>query len=64
VSADQLLGRVVLIERHNRQVPLVAHRTNPAIVRVLQSSDCATSIYLWLAACWRTFLPRRTTCQA
>ena len=64
VSADQLLGRVVLIERHHRQVPLVAHGTNPAIVRVLQSSDCATSIYLWLAACRRTFLPRRTTCQA
>ena len=64
VSAEQLLGRVVLIERNNRQVPLEARGSNHPMVRVLQSSDCATSIYLWLAAWRRTFLPRRTICQA
>jgi signal peptidase I len=64
VTADQLLGRVVLIERNNRQVPLMARGTNHPIVRVLQSSDRATSIYLWLAARRRTLLPGRTTCQA
>jgi len=64
VSADQLLGRVVLIERNNRQIPLVARGSHHPVVRLLQSSDCATSIYLWLAAWRRTFLPRRTICQA
>ena len=64
VTADQLLGRIILIERNNRQVPLMARGTNHPIVRVLRSSDRATSIYLWLAAWRRTLLPRRTTCQA
>jgi signal peptidase I len=64
VSADQLLGRVVLIERNNRQVPLEARGSHHPIVRVLQSSDCATSVYLWLAARRQTLLPGRTICQA
>ena len=66
VSSLELLGRVHLIERGKR-------RLQPAtglsmwqwlIVRLLQSSDRATYLYLRLAAGWRNLFLRRAKCQA
>ena len=66
VSASQLLGRVVSIERGHRNVPLltVPRGPNALIVRLLQASDSATYFYLRLAACWRTLFLRRAKCLA
>jgi signal peptidase I len=63
VSSPELLGRVVSIERDNRKVELLAHGSNHLIVRLLQSSDHVTSLYLRLAAFWRTLFLRRAKCQ-
>jgi hypothetical protein len=62
VSASQLLGRVVSIERGHRNVALSTEPRGPSalIVRLLQASDRATYFYLRLAACWRTLFLRRT----
>jgi signal peptidase I len=54
VSSSELLGRVVFIERDNRKVEFSATGSNRLIVRLLQTSDRATYLYLRLAACWRT----------
>jgi hypothetical protein len=54
VFSPALLGRVVSIERDNRKVELPSHRSNRLFVRLLQTSDRATYLYLRLAACWRT----------
>jgi signal peptidase I len=54
VSSSELLGRVVCIERDNRKVEIASHRSNRLIVRLLQTSDRATYLYLRLATCWRT----------
>jgi hypothetical protein len=62
VSSPELLGRVVSIERDNRKVELLGIRSNQVIVRLLQSSDRATYLYLRLAACWRTLFLRRAKC--
>ena len=62
VSSPELLGRVVSIERDNRKVELLGIRSNHLIVRLLQSSDRATYLYLRLAACWRTLFLRRAKC--
>jgi hypothetical protein len=64
VSAEQLLGRVVSIERDNRPVPVPAHRFDHPIARMLRASDRATYFYLRLAAWRRNVLPGRTPCQA
>jgi signal peptidase I len=64
VSSPELLGRVVSIERDHRKVELIAHESNRPIVRLLQSSDRVTYLYLRLAAAWRNFFLRRAKCQA
>lgn len=64
VSSGELLGRLVSIERDDRKVELMAHEPNRWMVRLLQSSDRATSLYLRLAAGWRNLFIRRTKCQA
>jgi hypothetical protein len=64
VSAPELLGRVVSIERDNQTVALLPHEPNRLIVRLLQSSDRVTHVYLWLAAGWRNLFLRRAKCQA
>ena len=64
VSSLELLGRVVSIERDNRKVELPATRSNRLIVRLLQSSDRVTYLYLRLAACWRNLFLGRAKCQA
>ena len=64
VSSSELLGRVVSIERDNRKVELLATGLNRPIARLLQSSDRVTSLYLRLAACWRTIFLRGTKCRA
>jgi hypothetical protein len=64
VSSQELLGRVVSIERDNRELPVPPHGSNRWIARLLQASDRATYLYLRLAARWRTLQPRRIKCQA
>jgi len=64
VSSSELLGRVVSIERDNRKVELPAMGSNQPIARLLQSSDRVTSLYLRLAACWRTIFLRGAKCRA
>jgi hypothetical protein len=59
-----LLGRLVSIERDNQKVALLPHKPNRLIVRLLQSSDRVTYLYLWLAAGWRNLFFWRTKCQA
>lgn len=66
VSASQLLGRVVSVERGNRNVELPAQprASHRLIARLLQTSDRATSFYLRMAACRRHLFPRRAKCLA
>jgi signal peptidase I len=64
VSAPELLGRVVSIERDHREVKLPAANSNPRILRMLLSSDRLTSLYLLLSACWRGLFLRGAKCQA
>jgi signal peptidase I len=63
VYSTQLLGRVVSIERDNRKVEVHSNRSNGLVVRVLQSSDQVTSLYLRVASCWRALFLRRAKCQ-
>jgi signal peptidase I len=64
VSSPELLGRVVSIERGNREVELPPTGSNRLIARLLQSSDRMTSLYLRLAAGWQTLFLRRAKCRA
>jgi signal peptidase I len=64
VSSHELLGRVVSLERDHRKVELIAHGSTRLIVRLLQSSDRVTYLYLRLAAAWRNFFLRRAKCPA
>jgi signal peptidase I len=64
VSSLELLGRVVSIERGSRKVELPDAGSNSLFVRLLQSSDHATYLYLRFATGWRTLFLRRTKCQA
>jgi signal peptidase I len=54
VSSKELLGRVVSIERDNRNVELAPHGSNRLFARLLRASDRATYLHLRLHACWRT----------
>ncbi len=62
VSSSELLGRVVSIERDHQPVELPPMGSNRLIVSLLQSSDRVTSVYLRLAACWRSLFLRRAKC--
>ncbi len=62
VSSSELLGRVVSIERDNRKIELPAGGSNRMVVRLLQSSDRATYLYLRLAEYWRAIFLRRAKC--
>ena len=64
VPESELLGRLVFIDRDNQKVELPAHEPSRLIVRLLQSSDRVTYLYLWLAAGWRNLSLRRAKCQA
>jgi len=63
VSSTELLGRVVSIERDNRKVELLAVGSNHPFIRLLQSSDHVTYLYLRFAAGWRTLFLGRAKCQ-
>lgn len=65
VSSGELLGRVVSVERGNRQVELLAQpvRSNRLIVRLLRTSDRATYFYLRIAAYWRAIFLREAKCR-
>jgi signal peptidase I len=64
VSSLELLGRVFCIERGFLKLEPLESESNPLIVRLLQSSDRLTYLYLRVAACWRTLFFRRAKCQA
>jgi len=72
VSATELLGRVVVLERGGQKVKLPPQRSNSLIARTLQSSDRATYLFVKAANFWRSFgfRPglkrsfRRPKCQA
>jgi hypothetical protein len=67
VSSADLLGRVVSIERGDRQLEPLAQpsRSNLALARLLRASDRATYLYLRLAALWRALFPGRVAqCRA
>jgi hypothetical protein len=64
VTEPELLGRLISIERDNQKVALLPHEPSRLIVRLLQSSDRGTYLYLWLAAGWRNLFLRRAKCQA
>jgi signal peptidase I len=64
VSSPELLGRVVSIERDNREVKTLAGESNPGFIRLMLSSDRAAYLYVRLAVCWRNIFLRRAKCQA
>jgi signal peptidase I len=53
VSSKELLGRVVSIERDNRNIELAPHGSNSLFARLLRASDRATYFHLRLGARWR-----------
>lgn len=63
VTSGELLGRVVSVERNNRRIEFKSNRSNRLMMRLLQSSDGITSLYLRLASCWRTIFLGRAKCQ-
>ena len=63
VSSNELLGRVISIERGNRKVELLTHKSNRLIARLLQASDRVTYLYLRLAAGWRMLFLGRAKCR-
>ena len=70
VSPSELLGRVTSIQcgdgRGYRQVRPAAHVRGweQMIVRILRTSELATSLYLRLAGYWRSFFFGRASCRA
>jgi len=70
VSSFELLGRVTSIQCGNglghRPVRSAARERawEHMIVRILQTSDLATSLYLRLAGYWRNFSFGRAACRA
>jgi signal peptidase I len=54
VSSRDMLGRVVSVKRGNRKIELLAqpNGSNRWMARLLRTSDHATVLYLFLAACW------------
>ena len=64
VFASELLGRVTFIQRGDRQFePFQSRKSNLPLVRLLQYSDRATSVYLRLAALRQSFFPRSAECR-
>ncbi|MBZ5500719.1 MAG: S24 family peptidase [Acidobacteriia bacterium] len=66
VFPSQLLGRVVSIQRGQRNVTFSSQPrgSHHPILRLLQTSDRATYFYLRIAAGWRTLFLRRAKCPA
>src|ERR1700676_384838 len=53
VSSKELLGRVVSVERDNRNIELAPHGSNSLFARLLRASERATYLHLRLGARWR-----------
>jgi signal peptidase I len=66
VSSSELLGRVISIERGEQKVNTSsqANGLNYHLLRLLQTSDQATYLYLRAASLWRTLSRRRAECRA
>jgi signal peptidase I len=62
VSSQELLGRVVWVERDDRRIEL-AREPNGALARLLRASDRATYLYVGLLAGWRSLFFRGVKCR-
>jgi signal peptidase I len=63
VNSSELLGRVICIERDQREIKVAPNKVIRLTARLLQTSDRVTSLYLLLATFSRTIFLRRTKCQ-
>ena len=64
VNSSELLGRVICIERDQREIKVAPNKVIRLTSRLLQSSDSATSLYLLLSTFSRSIFPRRAKCPA
>ncbi|HTC62580.1 MAG TPA: S24/S26 family peptidase [Candidatus Saccharimonadales bacterium] len=62
VNSSELLGRVVCIERDQREIKVAPNKVTRLTARLLQTSDRVTSLYLFLATFSRTIFLRRAKC--
>jgi signal peptidase I len=62
VNSSELLGRVICIERDQREIKVAPNKVIRLTSRLLQSSDSATSLYLLLSTFSRSIFPRRAKC--
>lgn len=63
VSSQELLGRVVCVERDDRRIDLEPHRSSGAFARILRASDRVTFLYVRLLAGWRSLFFRGVKCR-
>lgn len=64
VTSQELLGRVVCVERGSRKIDLPAKDSHASIGRLLRSSDRVTYVYVRLAAWWRNLFLGSAKCRA
>ncbi|HEX3376054.1 MAG TPA: S24/S26 family peptidase [Candidatus Acidoferrales bacterium] len=62
VNSSELLGRVICIERNQREIKVSPNKMIRLTARLLQTSDRATSLYLRLATFSRITFLRRSKC--
>jgi len=63
VSSEELLGRVVSIERDNREINLGSHAPTSALARLLRASDHMTYLYVRFSATMRSLFFRGVKCR-
>ena len=63
VSPDELLGRVISLERGDRQIELQQRESSGPFARLLRASDRATYLYVRLVAGWRSLFFRGVKCR-
>lgn len=64
VNSQELLGRVVCVERNSMRVDLLPRRSNRLIARILRASDRITYLYLRFTELGQALLLRRAKCRA
>lgn len=63
VSSEELLGRVVGVERGDRRIEVERCESSSAFARLLHASDRATYLYVRLLAGWRSLFFRGVKCR-
>jgi hypothetical protein len=63
VSPRELLGRLISLERDNRQITLEMQEPRGAFAGLLRASDRATYLYVRLLAGWRSLFFRGVKCR-